>query len=100
MKQARRITAIAAFVFGAGAVQAADIVIGVPNWPSVNATAHVLKVIIEGQLRHGRRAAERYESHRLRSHGLGQHARPSRGVGCRTRRTCTTSSSSRRVRCS
>ena len=37
----------AAFVFGGGAAQAADIVIGVPNWPSVNATAHVLKVVIE-----------------------------------------------------
>ena len=29
---------------------AADIVIGVPNWPSVNATAHVLKVAIEENL--------------------------------------------------
>lgn len=48
MKQIKRLTAaIAASVLGAGAVQAADVVIGVPNWPSVNATAHVLKVIIE-----------------------------------------------------
>ena len=30
--------------------QAADIVIGVPNWPSVRATAHVLKVAIEENL--------------------------------------------------
>ncbi len=29
---------------------AADIVIGVPNWPSVNATAHILKVAIEQNL--------------------------------------------------
>jgi glycine betaine/proline transport system substrate-binding protein len=29
---------------------AADIVIGVPNWPSVNATAHILKVAIEENL--------------------------------------------------
>ncbi|MEO1293419.1 MAG: glycine betaine ABC transporter substrate-binding protein, partial [Pseudomonadota bacterium] len=29
---------------------AADIVIGVPNWASVNATAHVLKVAIEENL--------------------------------------------------
>lgn len=29
---------------------AADIVIGVPNWASVNATAHVLKVVIEKNL--------------------------------------------------
>lgn len=32
------------------ATQAADIVIGVPNWPSVRATAHVLKVAIEENL--------------------------------------------------
>ena len=30
--------------------QAADVVIGVPNWPSVNATAHILKVAIEENL--------------------------------------------------
>lgn len=36
-----------AFVQGA---QAADVVIGVPNWPSVNVTAHVLKVAIEDNL--------------------------------------------------
>lgn len=29
---------------------AADVVLGVPNWPSVNATAHILKVIIEDNL--------------------------------------------------
>ena len=29
---------------------AADVVIGVPNWPSVLATAHVLKVAIEENL--------------------------------------------------
>ena len=29
---------------------AADVVIGVPNWPSVQATAHVLKVAIESKL--------------------------------------------------
>lgn len=34
----------------AGAAQAADVVIGVPNWPSVNATANVLKVVIEENL--------------------------------------------------
>ena len=48
MKQIRSVTAaVAVSVLGAGSVHAADIVIGVPNWPSVNATAHVLKVIIE-----------------------------------------------------
>ena len=34
----------------AGPAQAADVVIGVPNWPSVNATAHILKVAIEENL--------------------------------------------------
>jgi glycine betaine/proline transport system substrate-binding protein len=34
----------------AGSAQAADIVIGVPNWASVNATAHVLEVVIEENL--------------------------------------------------
>jgi len=33
-----------------GVAQAADVVIGVPNWPSVNATAHILKVAIEDNL--------------------------------------------------
>jgi len=30
--------------------QAADVVIGVPNWPSVRITAHVLKVVLEDNL--------------------------------------------------
>ena len=30
--------------------QAADVVIGVPNWPSVNVTANVLKVVLEDNL--------------------------------------------------
>ena len=34
----------------ASAAQAADVVIGVPNWPSVRATAHVLKVALESKL--------------------------------------------------
>lgn len=37
-------TALAAPAF------AADVVIGVPNWPSVNATANIMKVIIEDNL--------------------------------------------------
>lgn len=32
------------------AVLAADVVIGVPNWPSVQATAHVLKIALENKL--------------------------------------------------
>ncbi|MGB3314767.1 MAG: glycine betaine ABC transporter substrate-binding protein, partial [Albidovulum sp.] len=38
-----------AVMLGSAAV-AADIVIGVPNWPSVNAEANILKVIIEDNL--------------------------------------------------
>ena len=38
-----------AFTFG-GVAQAADVVIGVPNWPSVRVTAHVLKVVLEDNL--------------------------------------------------
>ena len=34
----------------AGPALAADIVIGVPNWASVNATAHILEVVIEENL--------------------------------------------------
>ncbi len=34
----------------AGPALAADVVIGVPNWASVNATAHVLEVVIEDNL--------------------------------------------------
>ena len=32
------------------AAMAADVVIGVPNWPSVQATAHILKVAVEDRL--------------------------------------------------
>jgi len=31
----------------AGPVQAADLVLGVPNWPAANATSNILKVVIE-----------------------------------------------------
>jgi len=37
-------------LLAAAPVMAADIVIGVPNWASVNATAHVLEVVIEENL--------------------------------------------------
>ncbi len=37
-------------LLAAGPALAADIVIGVPNWPSVNATAHIMKVAIEQNL--------------------------------------------------
>ena len=48
MKRIRNVLAVtAASVLGASAAPAADLVIGVPNWPSVNATANVLKVVIE-----------------------------------------------------
>ena len=41
---------LAAGVGLSGVAAAADVVIGVPNWPSVAATANVLKVIIEDNL--------------------------------------------------
>ncbi len=40
-------TAVIAF---SGVTYAADVVIGVPNWPSVRVTAHVLKVVMEDNL--------------------------------------------------
>lgn len=47
MKLTRTLTAgLTAFAVSLSA-QAADVVIGVPNWPSVNVTANVLKVILE-----------------------------------------------------
>ncbi|MEX0284603.1 MAG: glycine betaine ABC transporter substrate-binding protein [Paracoccaceae bacterium] len=41
---------VGATMLTAGPALAADIVIGVPNWPSVNATAHIMKVAIEQNL--------------------------------------------------
>ncbi len=42
--------AAAAAISFSGAVYAADLVIGVPNWPSVRVTAHVIKVVMEDNL--------------------------------------------------
>ena len=42
--------AVAATMTVSGVAQAADVVIGVPNWPSVRVTAHVLKVVLEDNL--------------------------------------------------
>ena len=41
---------VATGLAGTAVAQAADVVIGVPNWPSVLATAHVLKVAMEENL--------------------------------------------------
>lgn len=41
---------VAAVLGVAAPVQAADVIIGVPNWPSVRVTAHVLKVVMEDNL--------------------------------------------------
>lgn len=41
---------VAAATSYSSALLAADVVIGVPNWPSVQATAHVLKVAMEDKL--------------------------------------------------
>jgi len=52
MKLKKTVAAAAlATTMGLGsAAQAADVVIGVPNWPSVRVTAHVLKVVMEDNL--------------------------------------------------
>lgn len=42
--------AVAATMAVSGVAQAADVVIGVPNWPSVRVTAHVLKTVMEENL--------------------------------------------------
>ena len=49
MKKLGPLTASAVALMASGTF-AADVVIGVPNWPSVNATAHIMKVIIEDNL--------------------------------------------------
>lgn len=48
--QKLKISAIGSAMLLAAPAMAADIVIGVPNWASVNATAHVLEVVIEENL--------------------------------------------------
>ena len=52
MKTPKLRTALGAALLSASAMsaQAADIVIGVPNWPSVAATASILKVVLEDNL--------------------------------------------------
>ena len=52
MKSRRVLTLCCAAAMSAcsSAALAADVVIGVPNWPSVQATAHVLKVAMESKL--------------------------------------------------
>ena len=48
---ARRLTLCMALLFAAmSPAHAADVVIGVPNWPSVAATANILKVVLEDNL--------------------------------------------------
>ncbi len=46
----RTLTAGAAFLMMVGTVQAADVVVGSPNWVSVQATAHLIKVVLEDNL--------------------------------------------------
>ena len=47
MKKFSRFVAVAVLAGASTNAMSADIVIGVPNWPSVNVTANVLKVVIE-----------------------------------------------------
>ncbi|MGR3504005.1 ABC transporter substrate-binding protein [Pseudaestuariivita sp.] len=41
------LTASAALIAAAGSASAADLVLGVPNWPAANATSNILKIVIE-----------------------------------------------------
>ncbi len=41
---------VALVLAGVSSAQAADVVIGVPNWPSATATANILKVVLEDSL--------------------------------------------------
>ncbi|UTW11165.1 ABC transporter substrate-binding protein [Marinobacterium rhizophilum] len=50
MKSAKAFGAAAAFCLTGGLAQAADVVLGVPSWPSAAATAHILKVVMEDNL--------------------------------------------------
>ena len=50
LKQAFTGVLVATSMCASGIAAAADVVIGVPNWPSVAATANVLKVVIEDNL--------------------------------------------------
>jgi len=52
MRKTKQVLAgcVAALFAATASAQAADLVIGVPNWPSVNVTAHVLKVVMEENL--------------------------------------------------
>jgi glycine betaine/proline transport system substrate-binding protein len=47
MRAAHRLFALAVALLCGAVAHAADVVIGVPNWPSVNVTANVIKVILE-----------------------------------------------------
>lgn len=40
-------TAAAALIAATGTASAADLVLGVPNWPAANATSNILKIVIE-----------------------------------------------------
>ncbi len=50
IKKVSAAAGISALMTAGGVAQAADVVIGVPNWPSVLATAHVLKGALEENL--------------------------------------------------
>jgi len=46
----RSMASVAAMLLMVGSVQAADIVVGSPNWVSVQATAHLIKIVLEDNL--------------------------------------------------
>ncbi len=46
----RALVSIAAMLLVTGSVQAADLVVGSPNWSTVQVTAHVIKIVLEDNL--------------------------------------------------
>lgn len=81
----------------AAPAMAADIVIGVPNWPSVNATAHILKVAIEQNL--GLEVELQNGTNPIVFEAMdsgAMHVHPEVWL-CATSRTCTTRSSRTRA---
>ena len=82
----------------AAPAMAADIVIGVPNWPSVNATAHILKVAIEQNM--GLEVELQNGTNPIVFEAMDSKVpcMSTRKSGCRTSRTCTTPMSRTRHR--
>ena len=84
-------------VIGTTSAQTADVVVGVPNWPSAVATANILKVVLEDNL--GLEVELQNGTNPIIFEAMDnrQACMCIRRSGCPTRPTCMTSTSSRRV---